>query len=235
MGRLFLSKYLMMVLGGCLLASSSMAIAAVENAPNGSSSTPGMMMGAGCHGREFKHGPGMMGYGAPMMMGRGCHGREYSYVPGMMHGMGYGSYRMRGNAGDYRQGMMGAMGYGAGMMGLDMMSGRGYGMGMFSGFGRRFDNRKLNLTDKQRQQLFEIREKSARHFWSLFGQMQEYRIALARSLMSLEPDQEMVDRAFSNLSQTRKKLLNLHLANRKAALKILTPKQRKLLQVHPSD
>lgn len=235
MGSLFRSKYMALILGGCLFVSSSMAIATTENAPDDSSNATGMMMGSGCHGGEFRHGPGMMGYGAPMMMGRGCHGGDYSHGPGMMHGMGYGSYRMRGNTGCYRQGMMGAMSYGTSMMGLGMMSGRSYGLGMFNGFGRRFNNRKLNLTDKQRQQLFEIREKSARRFWSLFGQMQEYRIALARSLMNLEPDQKTVDQAFSNLNQTREKLLNLHLANRKAALKILTPKQRKLLEEHPVD
>lgn len=218
MGCLLRSKYMVLAFGGWLFFSSSIAIAATGNAIDDSSNGSDMMMGPGCHRGEYGYGPGMahgMGYGNQMMMGKG-RGRGYGY---------------RGD----RHGMMGGMIYGAGMTGLGIMSGQRYGLGMFSGFGRRFENMKLNLTVKQRQQLDEIREKSARHFWSLFGQMQEYRIALARSLMSLEPNQKSVDQAFSNLSQTREKLLNLHLSNRKAALKVLTQKQRKLLEDQAAD
>ena len=203
-----------LVLGGVLLTTSAVALADADDT-GGPAYGPGMMWqsqgspDAGQPNSGYAYGPGMMrgygaggwgGYGPQMMQG-------YGYGPGMMWGGGYG----RGGFG-YGPGMMGG-GYGPGMMGA-------YGLGVS----------RLNLTDKQRQSLDDIRAKTAPKLWALFGQMQAERFTLMRLLSGSNPGQKTVDEAYAKLSGTGKQLIDLRLENRQAALKVLTAEQRKQLE-----
>ena len=216
-----------LALGGILIATSAVALADADDT-GGPAYGPGMMWrSSGAtgvdqpnrgYGYGYGYGPGMMrGYGAG---GWGGYGSQMmrGYGPGMMWGGGYG----RGGYG-YGPGMMMGGGYGPGMM-----MGGGYGPGMMRGYG--WGASRLNLTDKQRQSLEEIRAKSAPKLWPLFGQMQEERFTLMRLLSSSNPDRKAVDEAYAKLSKTGKQLLDLRLENRQAALKVLTAEQRKQLE-----
>ena len=218
-----------LVLGGVLITTSAVALADADDTA-GPAYGPGMMWqapgakGADQPNRGYGYGPGMMrGYGAggwggygPQMM------RGYGYGPGMMWGgdygrggFGYGPDMMDGG---YGPGMMGGYGYGPGVM-----MGGGYG-----GYG--WGGSPLNLTDKQRQSLDDIRAKTAPKLWALFGQMQAERFTLMRLLSGNNPDQKAVDEAYAKLSGTGKQLIDLRLENRQAALKVLTAEQRKQLE-----
>lgn len=214
------STVLGVMLSGVLLMCSAIAQADTDTTTSPPASTygPGMMMGGN---------PGRGGYGpGPMAnQGAGCDG----YGPGMMYGYGP---RMMGSGmmspemmGGYGPGMMGS-GY---MRGSGMMYGQGFGPGMRMGYGRGFGFAGLHLTHQQRQRLYDIQVKSMQKYWTLFGRMQKEHFEIARLLSSTNPDQKTVDEAYNRLSQTGKAMLDLRLENHRAALQLLTPEQRKLL------
>lgn len=215
------------IVTGLLLGSSLFMGGALVSANAEETGTPpygpGMMRNYAQPPVGSAYGPGMMrGYGPTSWGG---------YGPGMMTGYGHGAWGAYGSGmmGGFGWGMMG--GYGPGRMpGYGTGDWGGYGPGMMHGYGGVWRGNALKLTDKQRQRLDDIHAKASKQLWLLMGQMQEERFALARLMISHNPDMKAVDAAYDKLTQTGKKLLNLHLDTRRASWEVLTADQRKELE-----
>jgi len=192
------------------------------------------------YGPQGGMGPGMMGggYGGRGMMGGyGYNGRGmmggYGYGPGMMGG--YGGMGMMGGYGGF--GMMGGYG-GMGMMmggfgGPGMMGGYG-GMGMMGGYGMDMMGvgplGMLDLSDKQRDQIYDIQRDMRKQHWELMEDMFKA-MDKVNELMSAEKrDSKAILAAYEPIYGLQKKMLEFHIdaANRIDA--VLTAEQRK--QVH---
>jgi len=181
-------------------------------------------------------GPGMMGGGSDfhgMMSAYAGRGMMGGYGPGMMGD--YGGIGMMGGYGGF--GMMGGYG-GMGMMmggfgGPGMMGGYG-GMGMMGGYGMDMMGvgplGMLDLSDKQRDQIYDIQRDMRKQQWSMMEGMVKD-MDKVNELMSAERrDTKAILAAYEPIYKLQRKMLENHIdaANRIDA--VLTPAERKQLR-----
>lgn len=156
------------------------------------------------------YGPGMMGGGyGPGMRGGG-------YGPGMMGG-GYGM----GMMGGYGPGMMGG-GYGMGMMG-------GYGHGMMGGYGMG-PMYGLDLSKEQRDKINAIHDDLRKQNWQRMGKMMDAMARMRELYQSDTPDPKAVGKAFAEISDIKRQMLEARVAAHNELNKVLTDDQRQQLR-----
>ena len=150
----------------------------------------------------------------------------FAHGNGGMMGGGYGGYGpcQGGSMGPgMEMGMMGpGMGMGMGMMGGSMMGGPGYGQGY--GYGNPMGM--MNLSDEQRQRMFDIQKKVQEERWEHMGDMQEAMADLQREMTKENPDQEAVTKAYQKMSDIRLEMMREGLDGRRQMMEILNKEQR---------
>jgi Spy/CpxP family protein refolding chaperone len=202
----------------------------------------------GGYGPGYGMGPGMMGDGGDhhgMMGGRGGdgpgYGPGYGMGPGMMggyghgygpgYGMGPGTMMGRGGYG-MGPGMM--AGCGMGMMGPGMMGGHGMGMmvpGMMgNGMGRMNAIWSLDLTDEQASRIDKIHDELHRQHRGLMPQLWEAQDRLRDLYMADNRDPAAVGKAYAQVSDLQRQMLEGQVQAEKQMEDVLTKAQREQLQ-----
>ena len=146
----------------------------------------------------------------------------FAHGNGGMMGGGYGGYGpCQGGAMGPGMGMgMGMMGsgMGMGMMGGPMMGGQGYGYGNPMGM--------MNLSDEQRQKMFDVQQKAQKERWEHMADMQEAMADLQKEWAKDEPNPDAVTAAYEKMSDIRLEMMREGLETRQEMMQMLDKDQR---------
>jgi Spy/CpxP family protein refolding chaperone len=129
--------------------------------------------------------------------------------------------RMKGEAGERRHERMRGMGHGrmGGMHGKQGMRGRHGAM-----------SEKLNLTDRQKEQMADVHEKAQRQMIPIRSGLAEARLDLRKLMRDESPNQAQIDAAIDRMAKLRADAQKAHVAARLEARSLLTPEQRKQMK-----
>lgn len=122
-----------------------------------------------------------------------------------------------------QMGMMGpgvGMGYGMGMMGGPMMGGPGYGQGYGNPMAM------MNLSDDQRQKLFDLQQKAQKERWEHMTDMQEAMLELQKEWAKEDPNPDTVSKAYQKMSDIRLEMMREGLETRQQMMQMLDKEQR---------
>lgn len=128
--------------------------------------------------------------------------------------------RIQGEAGERRHEKMRGMGHGRmggmkGMRGKPGMRGRHGAM-----------SEKLNLTDRQKEQMADVHEKAQRRMIPIRSGLAEARLDLRKLMRDESPNQAQIDSAIDRMAKLRADAQKAHVAARLEARSLLTPEQR---------
>lgn len=138
-------------------------------------------------------------------------------VAGLAHGPGMGM----ADEGYYGYGAQQGYGPGMGMMGPGMgMMGQGMGYGPGMGFGM------MDLTDDQRDKLFQVHSRVRKEQYKRMGEMMEVMEALRAEMLKPEPKPEAVAKAYDRVSAVQREMLKARVAAQNEMSGMLTPEQR---------
>jgi len=142
----------------------------------------------------------------------------FAHGYGGMMGDGHGPCHNGMQMGMMDPGM--GMDSGMGMMGGPMMGGPGYG--------QRYGNpmAMMNLTDDQRQKLFDIQQEARNKQWKRMGEMQEAMAALQQEMAKESPNPDTVSKAYDRVSAIRGEMMRHGLETRQQMMQTLNKEQR---------
>lgn len=148
------------------------------------------------------------------LLGSGTTAFAHGY--GGMMGGGYGPCQN-----GMEMGMMGpGMSYGMGMMGGPMMGGPGYGQGYGNPMAM------MNLSDDQRQKLFDLQQKAQKERWEHMTDMQEAMLELQKEWAKEDPNPDTVSKAYQKMSDIRLEMMREGLETRQQMMQMLDKEQR---------
>lgn len=147
-----------------------------------------------------------------MMSERG--GMMYDADSSRMYGYGMG------------MGMMDGSGMGMGM-GMGMMDGSGMGMGHM-GMGPSLWQ--LDLSDKQREQAWQIMREMRDKQWDLMKKAQDSGVDMNKLYSNPTPEPDKIGKAYSNMADLQRQMLENHVEAQNRIYQLLNEEQRKQLQ-----
>ncbi len=195
----------------------------------------GGMMGGPGYGPGHVMGPGMMGgHGHGWGMGHGRMGDGHGHDCGMGHGTMGG----HGHGSGMGHGMMGGRGFGPGMMGPGMMGPGMMGFGTMGPgmpgpsmmMGRMGAIWGLDLSDEQAGRLDKIHDELHRKHRGLMSQMWEAQDRLRDAYRADSRDPAAVGKAFAQVSDVQRQMLESHVQAEKQMEEALTQEQREQLR-----